>query len=79
VVNHVGWLVAAVLLVAALHLVIAAPATAALPISLWLWTFASSVLANAAFFGRPAVAVAGGVGMGLVAVPLVLRLRAGQA
>jgi hypothetical protein len=33
------------------------------------------VLANLAFFGRPAVALTGGIGMGLVALPLLRRLR----
>ncbi len=36
---------------------------------LYLWTYVSSVLANAAFFGRPWVALAGGIAMGAVAIP----------
>ena len=39
------------------------------PTALFLWTYGSSVLANAAFFGRPAVALVGGIGMGLVSLP----------
>ncbi len=46
-----------------------------MPHALYLWTWASYVLANLAFFGRPAVAAWGGLGMGLVAVPLALALR----
>ena len=49
-----------------------------LPIALYLWAYASSVLAHLAFFGRPAVAVVGGLGMGVVALPLLLRSRLGR-
>ena len=45
------------------------------PAALFLWTWASSVLANAAFWGRPLVALTGGVVMGLVAVPYARSLR----
>ncbi|HLT10047.1 MAG TPA: carotenoid biosynthesis protein, partial [Micromonosporaceae bacterium] len=43
-------------------------------ICLYLWTYGSSVLAHAAFLGLPASAAWGGLGMGLVAVPLAVRL-----
>jgi len=52
------------------------PARAAddrVPVALFLWTWASSVLANLAFFGRPAVAAVGGLAMAVVAVPVVRR------
>ena len=68
--NHLAWLVVAVLMAALL------PARAAddrVPLALLLWTWGSSVLANLAFFGRPGVALAGGLAMGVVAVPLVRR------
>jgi putative membrane protein len=42
------------------------------PFALYLWTYASSVLAHAAFFGLPGSAVVGGLGMGIV-VALFLR------
>ena len=45
------------------------------PYALFLWTYASSVLANAVFFGRPGVALVGGVVMGVVALPFVRALR----
>ncbi|SNQ46971.1 Carotene biosynthesis associated membrane protein [Frankia canadensis] len=38
----------------------------AIPLALLGWTYLSSVLANAAFFGRPGVAVTGGLAMGAV-------------
>ena len=46
------------------------------PYALFLWTYVSSVLAFAVFFGRPLVALVGGVGMGLVAVPFARSLAA---
>jgi putative membrane protein len=68
--NHLAWLVVALLMAAAL------PARAAddrVPLALLTWVWASSVLANAAFFHRPGVALVGGVAMGLVVVPAVRR------
>lgn len=55
-----------------------APADAPL-YGLYLWVYASSVLSHLAFFGLPGSAVLGGIGMGVVAVPLALRLRPGRA
>lgn len=77
VVNHLGWALVAVLLVGALdRLLPRAPQRYddRLPLLLFGWTYASSVLANLAFFGRPGVALAGGLGMGAVAAPLARRL-----
>ena len=68
--NHVAWLVVALLMAALL------PGRAAddrVPLALLLWTWGSSVLANLAFFGRPAVALAGGLAMAVVAVPVLRR------
>jgi putative membrane protein len=44
-------------------------------IALWLWTYASSVLAHAVFLDLPASAAWGGVLMGAAVLPLVVRLR----
>lgn len=79
--NYLGWVLVALALMALLDLVApAVPSPAdALPYALYLWTYASSVLAHAAFFGLPASALWGGLGMGLVAVPLALSLRARAA
>ena len=82
--NFAGWLIVALLLVAALDVALphVAPVPGRspedlLPGALYLWTYASSVLAHAVFFGRPPVALVGGVVMGLVAVPYALAwLRA---
>lgn len=71
--NHLAWLLVALLLMAALP---ARPAADdRVPHALLLWTWGSSVLANLAFFGRPLVALTGGVAMALVTVPLLRRLR----
>jgi putative membrane protein len=45
-------------------------------LALYLWTYYSSVLAHAVFLGLPASAGWGALGMGLIAVPLTVRLIA---
>jgi len=45
-------------------------------LALYLWTYYSSVLAHAVFLGLPASAGWGALGMGLIAVPLTVRLVA---
>lgn len=75
--NFAGWVLAAVVLMAVLGRLLPdrRQGDDLMPHTLYLWTWASSVLSNLAFFGRPAVAAWGGLGMGLVAVPLALVLR----
>ena len=72
--NFAGWLLASALLMTLLHLLLPRQGQGwdALPLGLYAWTYASSLLANLAFFGRPAVALAGGLAMG---VPVMLLLR----
>lgn len=53
----------------------AARAADRVPLALYLWTYASSVLAHAAFFGLPESALFGGVGMGIVVALLLCALR----
>lgn len=72
--NTVGWLVIAFLMMALLTRV--PVANDRVPGGLFLWTYGSSVLANLAFFDRPGVALVGGVGMGLVALPYSARAAA---
>jgi putative membrane protein len=63
-----GWLLVALLMLGARCSWLGRrPRTTGCPVRLFLWTLASSVLANAVFFGRPLVALTGGVVMGLVA------------
>jgi putative membrane protein len=45
------------------------------PLGLYFWTYASSVLAAAAFFHRPGVALVGGLVMGIPVALLLARLR----
>jgi putative membrane protein len=73
--NYLGWLLVAVLMMAALQLLPRVTADDRQPAALYLWTYASSVLAAAAFFDRPTTALVGGIGMGLVAIPFALSLR----
>jgi putative membrane protein len=69
--NYLGWLLVAFVMVAALHVLLPARPRASedVPGALLAWTWAGSVLGNAVFFDRPAVAVWGGAAMGVVVVP----------
>jgi putative membrane protein len=77
--NYAGWLGFAVVLMTALRLALGKAAenpdsTDAPIIALWLWTYASSVLAHAVFLGLPASAAWGGALLGIVVLPLAARL-----
>jgi uncharacterized membrane protein len=76
--NYLGWLLVAVLMMVVLaaltRSVGARPAEDTVMYALYLWTYCSSVLAHAVFLGLPWSALWGGLGMGLVAVPLGVRL-----
>lgn len=71
--NFAGWLVVSMLMMAVLHALVPGGPVPALPVAVYLWTYFSSVLAHAVFFGRPPVALVGAVVMGVVAVPAVVR------
>ncbi|MFE9958787.1 carotenoid biosynthesis protein [Micromonospora sp. NPDC005299] len=77
--NYLGWLLFAVLLTAALR-PLAGPAVDrtdgrdAPMFALYLWTYASSVLAHAVFLRLPASAAWGAAGMAVAAVPLAVTL-----
>ncbi|WP_370326933.1 carotenoid biosynthesis protein [Euzebya sp.] len=45
------------------------------PVALYVWTWAGSALAHAAFFDLPQSALYGGVGMGVVVVAALVRTR----
>jgi putative membrane protein len=75
--NYAGWLAVALVMAAVLRAVPGARKASDLDapmVAFYLWTYASSVLAHAAFWGLPASAAWGALGMGLVAVPLALSL-----
>ncbi|MGS2619138.1 carotenoid biosynthesis protein [Micromonospora sp. LZ34] len=77
--NYLGWLLFAVLLMAALR-PLAGPAVAGTDrrdhpmFALYLWTYGSSVLAHAVFLDLPASALWGAVGMSVTALPLAVTL-----
>ena len=74
--NYLGWLAVALMMMTLLHFLGRRPGLDdRVPSALFLWTYVSSVLANAVFFARPTTALVGGIGMGLVAVPYALSLR----
>jgi uncharacterized membrane protein len=73
--NYLGWLLVATVMIGLLQLLSRREADDRVPAALFLWTYASSVLAFAVFFGRPGVALVGALGMGLVAVPYARSLR----
>ncbi|GGQ52181.1 carotenoid biosynthesis protein [Couchioplanes azureus] len=78
--NYLGWLGFALLLMTVLA-VATGPAGHRRDrgdgpmLALWLWTYASSVLAHAVFLGLPWSALWGGVLMGAVVLPLVPAVR----
>ena len=75
--NYAGWLLVAVAIMATLHRFVGPATTPSGPAAaLYLWTYGSSVLAHAAFFGLPGSAVVGGLVMGAVAVPFARALAA---
>jgi uncharacterized membrane protein len=72
--NYAGWVVVATIMAALLHRLVGPTGAAHVPLSgpaaaLYLWAYASSVVAHAVFFGLPGSAVVGGLVMGAVAVP----------
>ena len=80
--NFAGWLLVALVMQAGLHLLVPATpvaASTAVPFALLAWTWLGSTLANAAFFGRPAVALWGFAAMGLVVAPALVTARRGRA
>ena len=79
--NYAAWFVVATVMMLALRALSVPAATAVddrVPLVLYGWTFASSALAHAVFFGLPESALSGGIGMGVVVFALVLA-RAGHA
>jgi putative membrane protein len=78
-VNSAGWLGVSVLLVAALDAALPrADADERVPALLLGWTWLGGTLAAAAFFGRPAGALVGGVALGVTVGPYLLRVLAAR-
>jgi carotene biosynthesis associated membrane protein len=72
--NFAGWFAVALVLMLMLDRLPRRTADDGPPAALYLWTYFSSVLANVAFFDRPGVALAGGLVMGVVAIPYAWTL-----
>lgn len=85
--NHAGWLLVGVVLMSVLSFSLprerpgaTAAGTAswtgseAVPALLLLWTYVGSIVGNVFWFGSNAIAVAGGLAMGVVAVPYAWSL-----
>ncbi|MGF1647056.1 MAG: carotenoid biosynthesis protein [Kineosporiaceae bacterium] len=76
--NYAGWVLVALVMIALLEATVPEPRRPvgqAVPALLLGWTWLGSIVANLVFFDRPAVALWGGVGMGLVVAPYLLRVR----
>ncbi|MEV4755475.1 carotenoid biosynthesis protein [Micromonospora sp. NPDC049559] len=79
--NYLGWLLVAVAMMALLWRTAAAPARVTTPDDapmhlLYLWTYASSVLAHAVFLDLPGSALWGALAMSALAVPLARGVAA---
>lgn len=72
--NYLGWLAVALVLMAAVSFVDKPIADDRPLLAMYLWTYASSILAHAVFLGLPGSAVWGALGMGVVAVLLAVKL-----
>jgi uncharacterized membrane protein len=75
--NTAGWIVVAFMIMLLLSRLTerATLLDDRVPIGLYLWTYASSVLAAAAFFHRPGVALVGGLLMGVPVAMLIAKWR----
>lgn len=67
--NYAGWFATGLLIFWVLEHLPRTPADDRMPSILLLWMYASNVLAAAVFFDRPAVALWGGLAMGLTVIP----------
>ena len=72
--NFLGWLLAAIVLMFLLDRLPRKVASDGVPTVLLTWVFASNIVANLLFFGRPGVALWGGICMGIVVVPWLWRM-----
>jgi uncharacterized membrane protein len=79
--NYAGWLLVSILMIATLDAVLprSAPdhrrSRELIPAAVLAWTWCGSALGNLVFFGRPWVALYGGLAMGVVVLPYLLLVR----
>jgi putative membrane protein len=72
--NFLGWLLGSIVLMYALNFLPRKVTKEYVPNTLLIWTYLSNILAAAVFFGEPAVALWGGICMGLVMIPWMWRI-----
>ncbi|HVX46559.1 MAG TPA: carotenoid biosynthesis protein [Mycobacteriales bacterium] len=70
--NFAGWLIVSVLIVAAIDRILP-PVHAPVADAILYWTYFSQLLGALVFFGRPSVALVGGIAMGAVVLPYLRR------
>lgn len=79
VTNYLGWLAVAALMAALLAMwdrrVPEGVAAPGVPVAVFLWTWLGSALAHAAFLGLPVSAIYGFAGLGVLGIPLLVRVR----
>lgn len=71
--NYAGWLLGTLVLMAVLDRLPRADVDLRVPLVLYTWMWVGGVVANAVFLGRPGVALVGGLGMAVLAVPALRR------
>lgn len=69
--NYAGWLLTALVMQSLVVPRMPPASSEAVPVGLYVWTWAGSVVAHAVYFDLPASAVTGGVAMGAVVAALV--------
>lgn len=69
--NYAGWLIGTLVLMTVLDRLPRAEVDLGVPLVLYGWMWVGGIIANAAFLGRPGVAVIGGLGMAVLGVPAV--------
>jgi uncharacterized membrane protein len=74
--NYGGWMLVAPWMIAVLHQALPRdPVPERVPAAVLAWTWLGSTLGNLVFFGRPWVALWGGLAMGLFVAPYLWRVR----
>lgn len=72
--NFLGWLLSSIALMWVLDRMKRKVVNDSVPNAMLLWIYLSNILAAAVFFGKPGVALWGGICMGIVIIPWLWRL-----
>jgi putative membrane protein len=73
--NYAGWLLCGIVLMALLAMTLPRDrASETVPAALLIWTYVGSIVGNLFFFGTDAIALAGGLAMGVLVVPYAWSL-----